>query len=126
MRRESPFPTQKRKANESHKQSIGQQPNRETVPNSEAYPKDADYLYLRPLEGAQAPHCLVLEAGTGGYVTPTNTFQACLFGVPSLTVCAHASFTFPAQDTPLGYIQYSYRPLIHATFLHHSALIHLC
>src|SRR5712672_3595794 len=69
MRRESPFPTQKRKANESHKQSIGQQPNRETVPNSEAYPKDADYLYLRPLEGARAPHCLVLEAGVGGYVT---------------------------------------------------------
>src|SRR5712672_1495048 len=69
MRRETPFPTQKRKANESHKQSIGQQPNRETVPNSEAYPKDADYLYLRPLEGARAPHCLVLEVGVGGYVT---------------------------------------------------------
>src|SRR5712671_1630136 len=69
MRRETPFPTQKHKANESHKQSIDQQPTRGTVPDSEAYPKDADYLYLHPLEGARAPHCLVLEVGVGGYVT---------------------------------------------------------
>jgi len=69
MRRETPFPTQKRRANESHKQSIDQQPNRGTVPDPEAYPKDADYLYLRPLEGARAPHCLVPGAGVGGYIT---------------------------------------------------------
>jgi hypothetical protein len=68
MRRETPFPTQKHRANESHKQSIDQQPNRGTVPDPEAYPKDADYLYLRPLEGARAPHCLVLWVGVGGYV----------------------------------------------------------
>jgi hypothetical protein len=61
-----------------------------------------------------------------GVVAPTDTFQARLFGVPSLTVCAHAGFASPAHDTPLGYIQYSYRPSIRATFLHHSALIHLC
>src|SRR5712672_2932458 len=80
MRREIPFPTQKRKANESHKQSIDQRPNKGTVPDPEAYPKDADYLYLHPLEGARAPHCLVLEAGVGGYVTfiPTvMTFGFC-------------------------------------------------
>src|SRR5712672_3646168 len=72
MRREIPFPTQKRKANESHKQSIDQRPNKGTVPDPEAYPKDADYLYLRLFEGARAPHCLVLEAGVGGYVTDSE------------------------------------------------------
>jgi hypothetical protein len=59
-------------------------------------------------------------------ITPTDTYQAHLFNVPSLTVCAHASLAFPASDTPLGYIQYSYHPSIRATFLCHSALIHLC
>src|SRR5712675_2813530 len=61
-----------------------------------------------------------------GIVTPTDTFQARLFNVPSLTICAHAGYAPPALDTPLGYIQYSYWPSIRATFLRHSALIRLC
>src|SRR5712672_2610926 len=72
----TPFLTQKRKANESHKQSVDQQRNKETVPDSEAYPMNADYLYLRPLEGARAPHCLVLELGVGGFVTPRDALAS--------------------------------------------------
>src|SRR5712672_1256867 len=92
MRRETPFPTQKRKANESHKQSIDRQPNKGTVPDSEAYPKDADYLYLHPLEGARAPHCLVLEAGVGGYVTPRDGST----GRPWQKYSASASWSIPS------------------------------
>jgi hypothetical protein len=42
---------------------------RDTVPNRESCPKEADYLYLLPTIGTPAPHCLADRAGAGGYVT---------------------------------------------------------
>jgi hypothetical protein len=55
--------------------------------------------------------------------SPTDQWQAAIFDIPALHLCSHAGYAPPAADTPLGYICYTFRPSIHATFLKHSQLV---
>ena len=50
----------------------------ETVPDPEAYPQDADYLYLCLEKDALAPHCLEDQAGAGGYIQSLKKLSQCL------------------------------------------------
>jgi len=88
------------------------------------YPTHQDLLSAGPIFPSVFP--FKAPSHHVGVIAPTDAFQARLFNVPSLTICAHAGHASPALDTPLGYIEYSYRPSIRATFLRHSALIRLC
>ena len=40
---------------------------------------------------------------------PLNTHQPLLLGIPPLHICSQAIIHPPAEDTPLGYIQYTFR-----------------
>jgi hypothetical protein len=88
------------------------------------YPTHQDLLAAGPIFPSVFP--FKAPSHHTGVIAPTDTFQARLFDIPSLTICAHAGYASPANDTPLGYIQYSYRPSIRSTFLRHSSLIRLC
>jgi hypothetical protein len=55
--------------------------------------------------------------------SPTDRWQAAIFDIPALHLCSRAGYAPPAADTPLGYICYTFRPSIRATFLKHSQLV---
>jgi hypothetical protein len=55
--------------------------------------------------------------------SPTDQWQAAIFDIPALHLCSRAGYAPPAADTPLGYICYTFRPSIRATFLKHSQLV---
>jgi hypothetical protein len=55
--------------------------------------------------------------------SPTDRWQAAIFDIPALHLCSCAGYAPPATDTPLGYICYTFRPSIRATFLKHSQLV---
>jgi hypothetical protein len=55
--------------------------------------------------------------------SPTDRWQAAIFDIPALHLCSRAGYAPPAVDSPLGYIVYTFRPSIHATFLKHSQLV---
>jgi hypothetical protein len=55
--------------------------------------------------------------------SPTDRWQAAIFDIPALHLCSHAGYAPPAADSPLGYIVYTFRPLIRTTFLKHSQLV---
>jgi hypothetical protein len=55
--------------------------------------------------------------------SPTDQWQAAIFDIPALHLCSRAGYAPPTADTPLGYICYTFRPSIRATFLKHSQLV---
>jgi hypothetical protein len=55
--------------------------------------------------------------------SPTDRWQSAIFDIPALHLCSRAGYASPATDIPLGYICYTFRPSIRATFLKHSQLV---
>jgi hypothetical protein len=88
------------------------------------YPTHADILSSPPA----FPSVFPFKAPSHhlGLVAPTDAFQARLFDVPALTVCANAGHSAPTLDAPLGYIHYTYRASLRDTFLRHPAYVRLC
>jgi len=88
------------------------------------YPTHQELLAANPIFPSVFP--FKVPSHHRGTVAPTDLFQARIFDIPSLTICAHAGLSLPTNDTPFGYIQYSYRPSIRDTFLRHSTIVRLC
>ena len=59
-------------------------------------------------------------------IVPTDAYQAGLFSIPALTVCAYAGLSEPTLDIPLGYIHYSFRTSIKQLFTRLPLYTRLC
>jgi hypothetical protein len=59
-------------------------------------------------------------------IAPTDQFQARLFCVPTLILCARAGLSPATLDVPLGYIHYSFRASVQDLFSNLPACIQLC
>jgi hypothetical protein len=59
-------------------------------------------------------------------VAPTDLFQARLFRIPTLVLCARAGLAPPTHDVPLGYIHYSFRASVRDLFSAFPTHVQLC